>query len=54
MYWTKSLMENKTVDFEIQTSYQMTIRKPDQVLIKKKKRIWQFVDVVVPADYSKT
>ena len=44
MYKPESVPENETQiilsDFEIQTSHLILTRRPDPVLIKKKKRIW--------------
>ena len=38
-------------DFEILTEHQIFIRKPDRVLINKKKKTCQLVDFSVPVDY---
>ena len=51
----ESVLENETHkilwDFEIQTDHLITARRPDLVLINKKKRTCQIVDFAVPADH---
>ena len=38
-------------DFDIQTDHLIPARRPDIILINKKKRICKIVDFVVPADH---
>ena len=51
----ESVLENETHkilwDFEIQTDHLITARRPDLVLINKKKRTCHIVDFAVPADH---
>ena len=56
MYNPKSVLENEIYkilwDFEIQTDHLISARRPDQVIInKKKKKIYQIVDFGVLADH---
>ena len=55
MHKPESVLENETHkilwDFEIQTDHLITARRPDLVLINKKKRTCHFVDFAVPADH---
>ena len=56
MHNPESILENEThkllCDFEIQTYHQISARRPDQVIIqKKKKRTCRIVDFAVPADH---
>ena len=39
------------LDFEIQTDHLISVRRPDQVIIDKKKRTCRIVDYVIPADH---
>ena len=51
----ESVLENGTQkilwDFDIQTDQRTTARRPDLVLINKKKRTYHLVNFVVPADH---
>ena len=51
----ESVQENETQkilrDFEIQMDHFIQFRKPDLVLINKKKRTCYRVDFAIPADY---
>ena len=51
-------MKNETYkvlwDFEIQTDYSITARRPDLELINTKKRICHQVDFAIPVDQSIT
>ena len=38
-------------DFEIQTNHQISARRPDLIIINKKKRTCRIVDFAVPADH---
>ena len=38
-------------DFNIQTDHQILARRPDLIIINKKKRIYKIVDFEVPADH---
>ena len=55
MHKPESVLENETHkilwDFEIQTDHLITARRPDLVLINKKKRTCHIVDFAVPADH---
>ena len=52
----ESILENETHkivwDFEIQTDHQIRDRKPDQVLINKKKPTCRLVGFTVPEDHK--
>ena len=54
---TQAVIENDTHkllwDFDIQTDHLISDRRPDQIIInkRKKKRICKIVDFAVPADY---
>ncbi len=49
-----SVLENDTHkllwDFDIQTDHRISARRPDLIIINKKKRICKIVDFAVPAD----
>ena len=56
MHNPESVQENETHkllwDFEIQTDHLISARRPDQVIVnKKKKRTSRIVDFVIPADH---
>ena len=55
MHKPESVLENETHkilwDYEIQTDHLIPARRPDLVLINKKKRTCQLVDFAVPADH---
>ena len=55
MHKPESVLENETHkilwDFKIQTDHLITARRPDLVLINKKKRTCHIVDFAVPADH---
>ena len=55
MHKPESVLENETHkilwDFEIQTDHLIPARRPDLVLINKKKRTCHIVDFAVPADH---
>ena len=38
-------------DFDVQTDHQISARRPDLIIINKKKRICKIVDFAVPADH---
>ena len=38
-------------DFNIQTDHLIPARRPDLIIINKRKRIWKIVDFAVPADH---
>ena len=38
-------------DFEIQTDHLISARRPDLMIVKKKKRTCRIVDFAVPADH---
>ena len=52
----ESVMENENhklhCDFEIQTDHLITARRPDLVIVNKKKRTRRIGNFVVPADHS--
>ena len=54
MHNPASVLENNTRkllwDFNIQTDHQIPARRPDLIIINKKKRICKIVDFAVPAD----
>ena len=49
------VLENDTLkhlwDFDIQTDHLISARKPDLIIINKKKKICKTVDFAVPADH---
>ena len=51
----ETVLQNKPhkifCDFEAQTIHQISAKWPDIVIVKKKKRICQIVDSVVPATH---
>ena len=56
MYNPASVLENETHklhrDFDIQTDHLISARRPDFIIInKKKKRTYRVVDFAVPADH---
>ena len=55
MHKPESLQENETHkilwDFEIQTDCQIFTKRPDPVLINKKKRTCHLVDFDIPGDH---
>ena len=38
-------------DFEIQTDHIISARRPDQVIVNKKKRTYRIVNFAIPADH---
>ena len=52
-HWRR--LENETYkiiwDFEIQTDHLISVRRPDLIIMKKKKMSWLIVDFAIPADY---
>ena len=52
----ESVQENDTYkvlwDFEIQTLYQISVRRPDLIMRNKKRRTYCLVDFAVPADHK--
>ena len=54
MHNTASVLKNETHklfwDFEIQTDPPLSARRPDLIIVKKRKRIGRIVDLAVPAD----
>ena len=54
MHKPESVQENKmhtiVLDFEIQTDYRILARRPDLVLIIKRKRTSSLMDFAIPAD----
>ena len=38
-------------DFNIQTDHLIQVRRPDIIMINKRKRIWKIIDFAVPADH---
>ncbi len=38
-------------DFDIQTDHLISTRRPDLIIINKKKRTFKIVDFAIPADY---
>ena len=52
----ESVMENEThkllLDFEIQTDYQISARRPDFVIINQTKRTCWIVDFAISADHK--
>ena len=56
MHNPESVLENERYllqfDFEMQTDHLISARKPDLVIVNKKKRTCRIVDFAVPADYS--
>ena len=55
MHNPEPVLENDTqkllCDFDIQTDHLISARRPDPIIIKKKKRIWNIVDFAVSADH---
>ncbi len=55
MHNPESVPENETHkllwDFDIQTDHLISARRPDLIIINKKKRICKIVDFAVPADH---
>ena len=55
MHNPEPVLENDTHkflwDFDIQTDHQISTRRPDLIIINKKKRICKIVDFAVPADH---
>ena len=55
MHNPTSVLENDTHkllwDFDIQTNHLISTRRPDLIVIDKKKRTRKIVDFAVPADY---
>ena len=55
MHNRESVLQNETHkflwDFEIQTDHLILARRPDQVVVDKKKRTYQIVDFDAPADH---
>ena len=49
MHYPESTLENET-DFEIQTDHLISARRPDLVIVNKK-RTYQIVDLAIPADH---
>ena len=51
-----SVLENDTHkllwDFDIQTDHLISVRRPDLIVIEKKKRTCKIVDLAVPADHG--
>ena len=46
------VLENDTCDFDIQTDHLISSRRPDLIIInKKRKKICRIVDFAVPADH---
>ena len=55
MHNTKSVLENETHkllwDFGIQTDHLISARRPDLIIINKKKRTCRIMDFAVPANH---
>ena len=55
MHDPASVLENDIhkflYDFDVQTDLLISTRRPDHIIINKKKRTWKIVDFAVPADY---
>ena len=55
MHNPESVLENETHkllwDFKIQTDHLISIRRPNLIIINKKKRTYKIVDFAVPADH---
>ena len=55
MHNPAAVLENDTHkfpwDFDIQTDHQISARRPDLIVIDKKKRTCKMVDFAVPADH---
>ena len=55
MHNPEYVQENKTHklfwDFEIQSNHQISARRPDLIIINKKKRTWRIADFAVPAEH---
>ena len=55
MHNPANALENDTLkllwDFDIQTDHLISVRRPDLIIINKKKRTCKIVDFVVPADH---
>ena len=49
------ILENDTHkllwDFDVQTDHLISVRRPDLIIISKKKRIYKILDFAVPADH---
>ena len=55
MHNTAPVLENNTYnllwDLDIHSDHLISVRRPDLIIINKKKRICKIVDFAVPADY---
>ncbi len=55
MHHPAPVLENDTHkllwDFDIHTDHLILARRPDLIIINKKKSIWKIVDFAVPADH---
>ena len=56
MHKPAPVLENDTHklqwNFNIQMDHLISAKRPDIIIIKKKKRIWKIVDFAVPADHN--